>query len=151
MTVVVDQAQLSKLVHEKAHARSCRTDHLRQCPLTDLRYDWLGPTFLAKIRQQQKGPRQALLARVEQLIHQVRLDPDGARQEINISEKAGSSWRTRMTAALSSRMISHSVIAVAVAMRRGCPVRHPSPQNSSGPKTATMASFPCSEMTVTLT
>jgi hypothetical protein len=31
VTVVVDQAQLSKLVHEKAHARSRRTDHLRQC------------------------------------------------------------------------------------------------------------------------
>ena len=39
-------------------------------------------------------------------------------------------------------MISHSVIAVAVAMRSGCPVRHPSPQNSSGPRIATTASLP---------
>ena len=38
-------------------------------------------------------------------------------------------------------MISHSVIAVAVAKRNGCPVRHPSPQNSSGPSTATTAWF----------
>src|SRR5271156_7244640 len=82
MTVVLDQAKLSKLVHEKAHARSRRSDHLRQRLLADLRYDWLGPTFLAKIRQQKKGSRQAFLARVEQLIHPVRLNPDGARQEM---------------------------------------------------------------------
>jgi hypothetical protein len=42
-------------------------------------------------------------------------------------------------ATFSSRMISHFVIATAVAMRRGCPVRHPSPQNSSDPRTATTA------------
>ena len=39
-----------------------------------------------------------------------------------------------MTAAFSSRMISHSVIAVAVAMRRCWPARQPSPQNSSAPE-----------------
>jgi hypothetical protein len=50
--------------------------------------------------------------------------------------------------AFSSRMISHSVIVVAVAKRNDCPVRHPSPQNSSGPRTATTASLPCSEVTV---
>jgi hypothetical protein len=53
--------------------------------------------------------------------------------------------------AFSSRMISQSVIAVAVAKRTGCPVRHPSPQNSSGPITATTASLPWSETTVILT
>ena len=53
--------------------------------------------------------------------------------------------------AFSSRMISHSVRATAVAKRTGCPVRHPSPQNSSGPSNATTASLPCSETTVTLT
>ena len=35
----------------------------------------------------------------------------------NNSEKAGSSWRTRIIVAFSSRMISHSAIAVAVAKR----------------------------------
>jgi hypothetical protein len=54
-------------------------------------------------------------------------------------------------APFSSRMISHFVIAVAVAIRRGRPARQPSPQNSSGPRTATTASFPCSETTVRLT
>jgi hypothetical protein len=67
---------------------------------------------------------------------------------MNISENAGSSWRTRTIATFSSRMISHFVIVTAVAMRRGCPVRHPSPQNSSGPRTAMTASLPCSETTV---
>src|ERR1700730_5225129 len=63
VAVVVNQAQLSKLVHEKAHARSRRTDHLRQCLLADLRHDWLGPTFLAKIRQgtAMKFPRRRFL------------------------------------------------------------------------------------------
>ena len=32
-------------------------------------------------------------------------------------------------AAFSTRMISHSVTAVALAKRRNCPVRHPSPKN----------------------
>ena len=59
--------------------------------------------------------------------------------------------QTRIMVAFSSRMISHSVIVTAVAKRNGCPVRHPSPQNSSGPNTATTASLPCSDTTVTLT
>ena len=70
---------------------------------------------------------------------------------MNISENAGSSWITRIIAAFSSRMITQSVIAVAVAMRYGCPVRHPSPENSSVPSIATTASLPCSETTVTFT
>jgi hypothetical protein len=41
-----------------------------------------GSTFLAKIRQQKKGPCQALLARIEQLIDQILVNPDGARQEV---------------------------------------------------------------------
>jgi hypothetical protein len=55
VTVVVDQAQLSKLVHEKVHPRSRRADHLRQCLLADLRYDWLGPTFLAKFASNRRA------------------------------------------------------------------------------------------------
>jgi hypothetical protein len=53
--------------------------------------------------------------------------------------------------ALSSRTISHGDIAVTAANRSGFPVRAASPQNSSGPRIATMAAFPSSEMTVTLT
>jgi hypothetical protein len=39
-------------------------------------------------------------------------------------------------------MISHSVIAMAVAMRSGCPVTHPSPRNESCARMATTASLP---------
>jgi hypothetical protein len=49
--VVVNKTQFTKFVHEKAHVRSRRADHFRQCLLADFRYDWLRPTFLAKIRQ----------------------------------------------------------------------------------------------------
>jgi hypothetical protein len=48
--VVVNKTQFTKFVHEKTHARSRRADHFRQCLLADFRYDWLRPTFLAKIR-----------------------------------------------------------------------------------------------------
>ena len=54
-------------------------------------------------------------------------------------------------AAFSSRMIAHSAMAETVAMRRGCPARQPSPKKSSVPRSATTASFPCSETTVILT
>ena len=57
-----------------------------------------------------------------------------------------------MIAAFSNRMISQSVtlpwLSIYAAAGR---VRHPSAQNSSGPRSATTASFPCSEMTVILT
>ncbi len=35
-------------------------------------------------------------------------------------------------------------------MKLGCPTKHSSPQNSSGPKTAMTASFPWSEITLSL-
>ena len=82
LAVVINKTQFPKSVHEKAHARSRRADHLRQCLLADFRYDWLRPTFLAKIRQKQKGPCQPFLARIEQLIDQVLLDTTVASQEV---------------------------------------------------------------------
>src|SRR5580704_1556539 len=102
----------------KKHTRTRRADHLRQGLLADFRYDWLRPTFLAKIRQKQKGPCQPFLARIEQLI---------------------------------IRTITHSVIAETVPRRSGCPVKHPSPKKSPVARSATTASFPCSERTVFLT
>jgi hypothetical protein len=47
---------------------------------------------------------------------------------MNSSENFGSSWSARTIAALSNRIISDSVIAVTVAMRRGWPFRQPSPK-----------------------
>jgi hypothetical protein len=82
MAIVINKAQLPKFVHEKAHARSRRADHLRQRLLADLRNDWLRPTFLAKIRQKQKDPCQPFLARIEQLINQILFYPKVSSQKV---------------------------------------------------------------------
>ena len=44
---------------------------------------------------------------------------------MNSSENLGSSWSTRIIAAFSMRMISHSVMAVTVERRRDCPFDSP--------------------------
>src|ERR1700731_650451 len=80
VTVVINQAHFSKPVHEKAHARSRRADHLRERFLAYFCNDRLGLPFLAELREDEKKPSQALLAGIEQLIDQVRLDADVARQ-----------------------------------------------------------------------
>ena len=54
VAVVVNETQFPKLVHEKTHARACRSDHFRQCLLADFRNDRLGPTFFAKIRRSRR-------------------------------------------------------------------------------------------------
>jgi hypothetical protein len=48
-------------------------------------------------------------------------------------------------------VITHSSIAVVVAMRNGWPLRQPSPKNWPGSKIPTTASLPCSDRTVSLT
>ena len=53
MSIVVNEPQPTKLVHEVAHARPGRADHLGECFLTDLRENGLRSAFLSKIRQQQ--------------------------------------------------------------------------------------------------
>src|SRR5438105_3746834 len=80
--VVADEAQISKFVHEVTHARPCSANQLRERLLADLRDDRFGSTVLAKIRQQEKGSCQALLARIEQLINEVLLNSDGPSQEM---------------------------------------------------------------------
>src|ERR1700733_3533712 len=74
MAVVVDEPQFAKLVHEVAHARSGCSNHLGEYFLTDLCNDWLRPTFIAEICQQQQKPRQPFFGRVEELINQVFLN-----------------------------------------------------------------------------
>ena len=59
--------------------------------LADFCNDRLRPTFLAKIRQQQKRPCKAFLARIEQLIDQVLLDPTVAGQQM-CDEELGKRW-----------------------------------------------------------
>ena len=73
--VVFDEAKLSELVHEEVYARAGRTDHLRQDLLRDLgkRHCLVR---LAVAGEQQQGPRQPLLAGVEELIDQILLGAD---------------------------------------------------------------------------
>src|ERR1700730_7903739 len=54
-SVVFDKAQFAKFVHEKAHARSGRADHLRQRFLTKLSHDRLRLAFLAEICKQRRS------------------------------------------------------------------------------------------------
>src|SRR4030095_15433343 len=67
------------------------------------------------------------------------------------SDNAGSLWSIQTIISFCTRRIEHSVIAVAVAMRSGCPARLPSPKTCPLPKTATTASFPRVERTVSFT
>ena len=89
--VVVNEAEFSKLVHEKAHARPGRSDHLRKRLLADFRDHRLRFVFLTKVRQQQKQAGKTFLARIEQLIDEVCFDADGpAQKAMNSSANAGS-------------------------------------------------------------
>jgi hypothetical protein len=67
-SVVLDKTQFAELVHEKAHPRSGRADHLRQRFLTEVSHDRLRPAFLAEICKQKEKSGEALFARIEQLI-----------------------------------------------------------------------------------
>jgi hypothetical protein len=64
-TVVVDEAEPSKLVHEETHAGARGPDHSSECFLTGLcscRF-WL--SLLSKARQQQEPSRQTLPKLIE--------------------------------------------------------------------------------------
>src|ERR1700726_3836247 len=80
--VVLDEAQLSKFVHEETYARPRRSDHLRKRLLADFRDHWLGCPFLAEVRQQQEHSSKAFLTRIEQLIDEIRFNADGPAQKM---------------------------------------------------------------------
>jgi hypothetical protein len=73
---VIDKAKLLELRHEMADSRSRRADHLRQMFLIDSWEDGLGSAFLSKMRKQQKDSRQAFLAGIEKLVHEISFKPD---------------------------------------------------------------------------
>jgi hypothetical protein len=82
VTIVVDEAQASKLIHKEAHAAAGRSDHLCEGLLTDLRQYWLGFALLAEIGQDQQQARKPFFTGIEELIDQIRLDTDGPSQKI---------------------------------------------------------------------
>jgi len=82
VSIVIDETKLAKLVHEITHTGSGGADHFRQRFLTDIRGDRLRAAFLAEIREQQQQAGKPPLARIEQLVDQILLDPAVAVQEI---------------------------------------------------------------------
>jgi hypothetical protein len=63
-SVVFDKTQFAEFVHEKAHARSGRADHLRQRFLTKRSHDRLRPAFLPEICKEKEKPGETLFARM---------------------------------------------------------------------------------------
>jgi hypothetical protein len=61
---------------------------------------------------------------------------------MNSSENFGSEQRVAIIDSLVIEVITHSSIAVVVAMRNGWPLRQPSPKNWLGSKIPTTASLP---------
>ena len=72
-TVVLDEAQLAKSIHEEADARTCGSDHLRKRFLRDPWNESLRVSGLAELRHEQKYSGKAFLAVIEQLIDEVGL------------------------------------------------------------------------------
>ena len=58
--VVVNEAQFSKLVHEKTNAGPGRADHVRERFLADFRDQWLRFVILAKVRQEAEADEQGV-------------------------------------------------------------------------------------------
>jgi len=54
-SVVFDKAQFPEFVHEKAHARSGRADHLGEHFLAELSHDRLRPAFLPKFASRRRS------------------------------------------------------------------------------------------------
>jgi hypothetical protein len=72
-------AQPAKLVHELIDARARRADNLGERLLADLGEDRLRATFLSEIREQEKRPRQPILAPV---LTQAAAAPDAYRPRV---------------------------------------------------------------------
>src|ERR1700739_1956162 len=85
------KAEVSKFVHEETHARPRSFAHLPKRLLADFRDHRLGCPFLAEVRQQQEHSGQTFLARIEQLIDEIRFNADGPAQKMG-NEHLGERW-----------------------------------------------------------
>jgi hypothetical protein len=61
--IIVNKAELAKLIHEMTDPRPGGADHLRQRCLIYFGQHEFGSAFLAKMGQQQEDPSQTLFAR----------------------------------------------------------------------------------------
>jgi len=120
-TVVLDEAHLPEFVHEKIHARTSCTDHLRQHLLRNFRENPLRLILLAVTGEQQQGASKTLFAGVEKLIDQVLFDADVPGKHVR--DEAVGKRMFRMKDAnhfffsITSTVVA--VTAVADPMRRG--------------------------------
>ena len=69
----------------------------------------------------------------------------------NRSASAGCVCSISSICGFSTTSTALGLSADAVAIRRGCPARHPSPKKSPAPRIATTASFPVRDSTESLT
>jgi hypothetical protein len=74
LSVVRDEGELAKLVHEKADTGACGADHFCQRFLADMCRDGLRVTFLSEVCQKKEKAREPLLAGIEQLVDEVFFD-----------------------------------------------------------------------------
>ena len=81
-TVVFDEAQLAKAIHEETDPGACRPDHIRERFLRYRRNQRLLFARLAKLRHQQEDSGETLLAGVEELIDEVGLNAHAAGQQV---------------------------------------------------------------------
>jgi len=81
-TVVLNEAEFSKLVHKETDSRSGCAYHFRKRFLAYFRNDCFGVAFFSKVREQQKNSREPLFAGVEELVNEVFFDTYIARQEM---------------------------------------------------------------------
>ena len=68
-TVIVNEAQLSKPIHEKTDSRPGCAYHVCEGLLTDLGDYSLGHAFLAEMSKQEQNPSKPLFAGVEELVN----------------------------------------------------------------------------------
>src|SRR6478736_7647365 len=86
LAVVVNEAQLAKLVHKRIYSRAGGTDHFRKHRLAYLCLDGLRFSLCAEIREEKKLSCEALFARVEKLIDQISLYACGPFQLVQNEE-----------------------------------------------------------------
>ena len=80
-TVVGDEAEFPKAIHEETDARPGGPNHLCQSFLGDLRDHTFRFAGLPKFRHQEKNSRQTLFTGVEKLVDQIRLRTHAAGEE----------------------------------------------------------------------
>ena len=86
LALVLDEAKLSELIHEKIDARARGPDHLSQCFLRNLREYSVRLVVLAIAGKQQKSACQAFLTGVKELVHQIFLNANVSGQHMRDEE-----------------------------------------------------------------